>query len=430
MQTHGTRWRIAPVAYLPIACAIVAETVFNGIRGYRLGAEVEATTLSLPAWLPEGLAGAHVSLLGAVLVSAAIAVSSMQARAAWLAIAPGTPLRLRLIAGGASALLLAVSGSSVASHLLEIERAKAGAEQAGRTALGLAKADYEAAKADSDRLGAQRSTAEVKTAMEQVKIARWAWEESAECTAERATLRPEVAKACAPFYELRKEMAAAISKADAAERMAKAKAEIGAELARGPVVAAPSPSEAWLARRWGWLMAAALVLLATFGSVLGAELERTPANDNATGGRLPERESPAASKGHLTDADIAQLRALFLASDRPAIAGPSGPSSAQRMIGASGRLPGGESDAPNEDPPKPGASARPSAAVIRLPDAKASALRMVRAELSAGRTFPSQAELCRTFGVPRSTMSDWLGEWEAAGDIPRRRTVGRCKAVG
>jgi transposase len=41
----------------------------------------------------------------------------------------------------------------------------------------------------------------------------------------------------------------------------------------------------------------------------------------------------------------------------------------------------------------------------------------------------SQRDLCERFGVPRSTMSDWLGEWERSGLIPNRRTVGRCKAL-
>lgn len=62
-------------------------------------------------------------------------------------------------------------------------------------------------------------------------------------------------------------------------------------------------------------------------------------------------------------------------------------------------------------------------------DRKEAVLRAIRTDINAGRTFPSQRDLCRTFGVPRSTMSDWLTEWESSGAIPARRTVGRCKAV-
>jgi hypothetical protein len=50
-------------------------------------------------------------------------------------------------------------------------------------------------------------------------------------------------------------------------------------------------------------------------------------------------------------------------------------------------------------------------------------------DLGLGRSAMSQRDLCERFGVPRSTMSDWLGEWERSGLIPNRRTVGRCKAL-
>lgn len=51
------------------------------------------------------------------------------------------------------------------------------------------------------------------------------------------------------------------------------------------------------------------------------------------------------------------------------------------------------------------------------------------ADLSAGRTYGSQRELSERFGVPRSTLSDWLREAESAGTMPPRRTVGRCKML-
>lgn len=50
-------------------------------------------------------------------------------------------------------------------------------------------------------------------------------------------------------------------------------------------------------------------------------------------------------------------------------------------------------------------------------------------DLGCKRAFPSQRELCDQYGVARSTMSDWLKEWEAAGLIPARRVVGRSKAL-
>lgn len=60
---------------------------------------------------------------------------------------------------------------------------------------------------------------------------------------------------------------------------------------------------------------------------------------------------------------------------------------------------------------------------------KTQVLRALRADLEAGRSAGSSAELCLRHGVARATMSDWLREWEAAGVIPERRTVGRCKAL-
>jgi hypothetical protein len=101
----------------------------------------------------------------------------------------------------------------------------------------------------------------------------------------------------------------------------------------------------------------------------------------------------------LSDAELATIRAKFLApDDRP-------------------------------DGPTPGRSAPLPANVVPLADAKARTLRTIRSELAAGRTIPSQADLCRTVGVARSTLSDWLAEWEAAGELPRRQIVGRCKRI-
>lgn len=66
----------------------------------------------------------------------------------------------------------------------------------------------------------------------------------------------------------------------------------------------------------------------------------------------------------------------------------------------------------------------------REPDGrKARVLAELVTDVGLGRSFPSQGDLCRRYGVARSTMSDWLREWEQAGRIPERRTVGRCKAL-
>jgi hypothetical protein len=83
--------------------------------------------------------------------------------------------------------------------------------------------------------------------------------------------------------------------------------------------------------------------------------------------------------------------------------------------------------APNGSPngsgpqgPKPGRRAR---------FAKDQALEDLVGRLDSGERFGSQDELASRYGVAKSTMSDWLKDWEQSGAIPQRMTVGRCKAV-
>lgn len=64
-----------------------------------------------------------------------------------------------------------------------------------------------------------------------------------------------------------------------------------------------------------------------------------------------------------------------------------------------------------------------------LSSRKSEVLALLLTDLALGRPAPSQKALCERFGVARSTMSDWLREWEASGMIGKRRSVGRCKAV-
>jgi hypothetical protein len=106
----------------------------------------------------------------------------------------------------------------------------------------------------------------------------------------------------------------------------------------------------------------------------------------------------------VSDADIAAHRA-FLAPDSP----PNRP--------AGGTKP----ERPNR--PKPGA---PDG---RTDGLKQQVLEYIREELADGRSVPSNVALVGLFGGKRSTMSDWLVEWERSGIIPARRTVGRCKMI-
>jgi hypothetical protein len=49
--------------------------------------------------------------------------------------------------------------------------------------------------------------------------------------------------------------------------------------------------------------------------------------------------------------------------------------------------------------------------------------------LALGERFGSQDELRERYGVVKSTMSDWLKDWEADGLIPGRLQTGRRKAL-
>lgn len=70
------------------------------------------------------------------------------------------------------------------------------------------------------------------------------------------------------------------------------------------------------------------------------------------------------------------------------------------------------------------------ATVVKMRDGrKANVLSALLTDVALGRSADSQCELCHRYGVPRSTISDWLREWECAGLIPPRRTVGRRKAL-
>src|SRR3990167_5003436 len=115
MKLYSTIWRMPLWAWVPVALAIVAEATSNSLRAYGLGSHLDRFTMAIH--------GHDVSLAGAVLVCAAIAVSLSQTRAAWVALTPGT-LRQRIVSGLAGALLLAVSVTAMASHVLEAQRSK------------------------------------------------------------------------------------------------------------------------------------------------------------------------------------------------------------------------------------------------------------------------------------------------------------------
>ena len=61
--------------------------------------------------------------------------------------------------------------------------------------------------------------------------------------------------------------------------------------------------------------------------------------------------------------------------------------------------------------------------------AKKEVLHSLLTQLALGEQFGSQDTISERFGTPKSTLSNWLGEWERSGVIPARKQVGRCKVL-
>lgn len=355
MTAYTTTWRIPPWAYVPLGAAIIAEAVSNALRAYGLGQHLEHFTVSVY--------GQPVSLAGSVLVLAAVAISLSQARAAWVALTPN-PLRQRIVAGVAAALLLAVSATAMVSHILEAQRAKVADEGGARSAYDRAEAAYKRAAAELEALGTPRPVSVIQAEVKAFPIDPALWRRSKQC--EDAT-KPDTQAYCAPLLALYQERGAAARKTELEPEAAR----LRDELARLPRPEAATAQEAVIGGWWAWIMGAAVVFVATFGSVIFAR---------ATTGNPP--------------------------AVRPA---------------GGWKVP----DSPNR--PKP--SAPDNAPDGRTDDRKGRLLAFIQTEVALGRSIPRQADLVERFGVPRSTLSDWMGEWESDGLIPARRTVGRCKVI-
>lgn len=266
MTTQTTTWRVPAWAYGPLGAAIVAEAVSNALRAYGLGQHLEHFTVSYR--------GTDISLAGSVLVLAAVAISLSQARAAWVALTPN-PIRQRIVAGFAAALLLAVSVSAMASHILEAQRAKEGAEAGASTDYKNAKAFYdgfagqvEALKrfgVTKDALPRPREAIDAEINRINTKLDWAIWVRSKKCT---DITKPESNKECAPVLALYEEQGAFASLVQLQPSLIDAKAKL--EALPKPVEAATTAEET-VSGYWAWIMGLAVVFVATFGSVIFAE---------------------------------------------------------------------------------------------------------------------------------------------------------------
>lgn len=279
MRTPTMRWRIPPLAWCVIGLAIAAESLSNALRAYGLGQHLEKFTVAIQ--------GVSVSLSGAVLVLAAVVVSISQARAAWVALTPGVT-RQRIVAGFAAALLLSVSVSAMALHILDANRVKVSTEGDARGSYDRAKAEYDGKAAELKALGSPRPVSVIQAEVQSTKIDMGVWRRSKECS---DISIPETRELCSPILKLYQERGNAARKLELEPEVSRLREKL--DRLNRPEEA--SSSESWVASLWAWIMGFAVVAVATFGSVIFARVEVVVprvANDVGTLPPIPEDEPP------------------------------------------------------------------------------------------------------------------------------------------
>lgn len=367
MAIVNTTWRISPIGWAAISLGIVAESVSNALRAYGLGTHLDRFTVHTQ--------GMTVSLAGAVLVLAAVAISLSQARAAWVALTPGRPARQRIVAGLAALLLLAISITAMASHILEAQRAKVGDERGAASAYKRAEAAHKTAAAELERLGQPRPVSVIQAEVAAAKIDMAVWRRSEQCS---IITRDDTKALCDPILKLYKERGAAARKAELEPEVSR----LRDELARmTPPTDEQTSSELVVAGWWAWLMGLGVVFVATFGSVIYATQGVTTTQ-------------PARHSAPLPPAAPVETDTLFSPSETPP-----------------GNPPGGGN--------------------ARKPLSRDEALADLKLLLQAGHSPPSQEWLKDRWQVgSKGTISKWLAAWETEGALPgNRMTEGRCKTV-
>jgi len=290
MESNTTSWRIAPAGWSVLALSIAAETVSNGLRAYGLGSHLDRFTISYDVYT--------VSLAGAVFVLAAVAVSLTQATAAWVALTPGRPARQRIVAGLLAILLLAISITAMASHILDAQRAKVGDERGSAGAFERAETAYKTAAAQLALLGNPRPVSVIQAEVQSTQIDMRIWRRSAQCS---DISKEDTKEACKPILALYKERGAAASKAELEPEVARLREQLASMT---PPAAAQTETEETVGWYWAWIMGLGVVLIATFGSVIFATTTTV--------------QAPAPTRQPLPDIEIANDPLPLSTSDTPA----------------------------------------------------------------------------------------------------------------
>lgn len=388
MTTHTTTWHVPPWAWLPLGAAVTAEAVSNALRAYGLGQHLDH--FNVTAY------DVQVSLAGAVLVLAAIAISLSQARAAWIALTPN-PLRQRIVAGIAAALLLAVSVTAMASHVLEAQRAKVADEGGARGAYDRADAAYQRAAAELEALGNPRPVSVIQADVRAFKIDAALWRRSKQC--EEAT-KPDTQAYCEPILALYKERGQAARKTELEPEVAR----LRDELARLPRPEEASAEESTLGGYWAWIMGLAVVFVATFGSVIFARTESKPGNPAI---RAIEAREPTIAERAQTDFyadDLDATRAIIIGGKPGNRDGGTGSVAPKRPYG------GG----------KPGNRGEPRKSSRQEFEAD------VLTRLALGQSIDRQDAFAHEHGVHPGSVSKWMKDMRERGLIPASQRVGRC----
>lgn len=386
MNTHTITWRVPLWAYVPLGAAITAEAVSNALRAYGLGQHLENFTVSIY--------GQHVSIAGSVLVLAAVAISLSQARAAWVALTPN-PLRQRIVAGLAAALLLSVSATAMVSHILEAQRAKVADEGGARSAYDRAEAAYKRAAAELEALGNPRPVSVIQADVRAFPIDPALWRRSKQC--EEAT-KADTQAYCDPLLKLYKERGVAARKTELEPEVARLRDELASQTRPEAATAQEATVGGW----WAWIMGAAVVFVATFGSVIFARATET-ATQPAT--RQPSATETMQTSFHADD--IEATRATILGGASVAQCQPR-----RDNGGNSGNRPAPKQPGPKGQP-KPGGNRQAFEADVLT-------------RLALGQTIESQDDLAAAHDVHKGVVSKWLKDMRERDLIPNAQRVGRC----
>lgn len=310
MVKTTTRWRVSIVGWAALSLGIIAETTSNALRAYVLGAHLHDRTITYH--------GVSVSLAGAVLVLGAVAVALAQARAAWVALAPGLLLRQRIVAWVAVMLLMSISILAMASNLLEAQRAKGGSETGAASGYRRTEAAYKNAAAHLAKLGQPRPVSVVQAEIASTQIDMVVWRRSKQCS---EIDREDTKTLCDPILKLYRERGAAAEKMELEPKVEQLRLAL-ADMP--PPAAEPSWIEAAVSNWWAWLMGLGLVLVATFGSTLYATVDVAPDDDPPPPGRpvtpaAPTLDPPSPTGGRRMSRDdaLADLRMLCQAGHTP-----------------------------------------------------------------------------------------------------------------